>query len=76
MILLVSLLFVYQAKGGEWKGQHAFPVGHFRLADGLLVIELVREVPEAMKPKKISIGGNSLKVVENKDKDDDQASAA
>jgi molecular chaperone IbpA len=46
------------------------------LADGLLVIDLVRQVPEAMKPKKISIGGNSLKVVENKDKDDDQASAA
>ncbi|MGK6319741.1 Hsp20 family protein [Sphingomonas sp. DT-204] len=27
------------------------------LADGLLTIELVREVPEAMKPKKIAIGG-------------------
>lgn len=27
------------------------------LADGLLVIELVREVPEAMKPRKIAIGG-------------------
>ena len=26
------------------------------LNDGLLVIELVREVPEAMKPKKIAIG--------------------
>ncbi|UIJ43602.1 Hsp20 family protein [Sphingomonas cannabina] len=26
------------------------------LADGLLTIELVREVPEAMKPKKIAIG--------------------
>lgn len=26
-----------------------------RLSDGLLVIDLVREVPEAMKPKKISI---------------------
>ena len=46
------------------------------LADGLLVIDLVREVPEAMKPKKISIGGNELKVVENKAKDDDQADAA
>ena len=46
------------------------------LADGLLVIDLVREVPEAMKPKKISIGGNSLKVVEGKKKDDDQADAA
>ena len=27
------------------------------LKDGLLSIELVREVPEAMKPKKITIGG-------------------
>ena len=26
-----------------------------RLADGLLVIDLVREVPEAMKPKSIAI---------------------
>ncbi|MDF7773999.1 Hsp20 family protein [Sphingomonas sp. AOB5] len=29
------------------------------LADGLLTIELVREVPEAMKPKKIAVGGGS-----------------
>jgi len=29
------------------------------LKDGLLAIELVREIPEAMKPKKISIGGAS-----------------
>jgi molecular chaperone IbpA len=29
------------------------------LADGLLVIELVREVPEAMKPRKIEIGGSA-----------------
>ncbi|CDO38544.1 MULTISPECIES: Hsp20 family protein [Novosphingobium] len=35
------------------------------LADGLLVIDLVREVPEAMKPKKIAIGGNTLTVVDN-----------
>ena len=27
------------------------------LADGLLVVDLVREVPEAMKPKKISVNG-------------------
>jgi molecular chaperone IbpA len=27
------------------------------LEDGLLVIDLIREVPEAMKPKKITIGG-------------------
>lgn len=29
------------------------------LKDGLLVIELVREVPEEMKPKKIEIGGGA-----------------
>ena len=27
------------------------------LKDGLLAIELVREIPEAMKPRKISVGG-------------------
>ena len=32
-------------------------VDHADLADGLLVIDLVREVPEAMKPKKIHIAG-------------------
>ena len=30
------------------------------LSDGLLVIELLREVPEAMKPKKIAINGGTL----------------
>jgi molecular chaperone IbpA len=29
------------------------------MKDGLLSIELVREIPEAMKPKKIEIGGGS-----------------
>ena len=29
------------------------------LADGLLAIDLVREVPEAMKPKKIPVGGQA-----------------
>lgn len=42
-------------------------VDHADLADGLLVIDLVREVPEAMKPKKIAIGGQpGLKAVEDK----------
>ena len=37
------------------------------LADGLLTIDLVREVPEAMKPKKIHVGGTApLAVVEGK----------
>ena len=40
------------------------------LADGLLVIDLVRDVPEAMKPRKISIGGEpTLKAVESKQAD-------
>jgi molecular chaperone IbpA len=34
------------------------------MADGLLTIELVREVPEAMKPRKISIG-NEPTVIED-----------
>ena len=29
------------------------------LADGLLIIDLVREVPDAMKPRKIAIGGTT-----------------
>jgi molecular chaperone IbpA len=29
------------------------------LADGLLTIELVREIPEAMKPKKVSVGSRT-----------------
>jgi molecular chaperone IbpA len=34
------------------------------LEDGLLTIDLVREVPEAMKPKKIAVGGHkTLSVV-------------
>lgn len=46
-----------------------------RLQDGLLVIDLVREVPEAMKPKTIAIKtGAPLAAVENKT--DDQAKAA
>ena len=48
-------------------------VEHADLADGLLVIDLVREVPEAMKPKKIRIGAQpALEVVH----DDKQADAA
>lgn len=36
------------------------------LEDGLLVIDLIREVPEAMKPKKIAIGTQaSLSLVED-----------
>jgi molecular chaperone IbpA len=34
------------------------------LKDGLLAIELVREIPEAMKPRKIDIGGSAPKQVD------------
>ena len=34
------------------------------LADGLLAIELVREVPDAMKPRKIAINGAAPREVE------------
>ena len=45
------------------------------LADGLLAIDLVREVPEAMKPKKISVNGQAtLKAVSSgSDKGDAEA---
>ena len=43
------------------------------LADGLLIIDLLREVPDAMKPKKIAIGGQkTLEIV----KDEDDSAAA
>ena len=51
-------------------------VEHAHLADGLLVIDLVREVPEAMKPKKVMIGGQpTLQAVEDRQAPK-QASAA
>ncbi|WP_347303648.1 Hsp20 family protein [Croceibacterium sp. TMG7-5b_MA50] len=49
-------------------------VEHAELANGLLVIDLIREVPEAMKPKKIRIGAEPrLEVVQD---DKGQADAA
>ncbi len=36
------------------------------LNDGLLNIELVREIPEAMKPKSIAINGNKSTVISHK----------
>jgi len=47
------------------------------LADGLLAIDLVREVPEAMKPKKVSINGQpTLEVIEDDHADEKAADAA
>ena len=34
------------------------------LGDGLLTIELAREIPEAMKPRKIAIGGEAAAAIE------------
>ena len=45
-------------------------VKNAQLADGLLVIDLEREVPEAMKPKKIAINGaKKLSVIDGSDAD-------
>ena len=45
-----------------------------KLADGLLAIDLVREVPEAMKPKKVAVNGQkTLEIVKT---DEDEANAA
>ncbi|WP_128892677.1 Hsp20 family protein [Erythrobacter sp. HKB08] len=44
------------------------------LEDGLLVIDLLREVPEAMKPKKIAVNGQSgLSVIEGNKGDEADA---
>lgn len=40
-------------------------VEHADLVDGLLTVDLVREVPEAMKPRKISIGSTGPKAIDN-----------
>ncbi|GAB5347507.1 Hsp20 family protein [Alteriqipengyuania sp. 357] len=53
-------------------------VSNADLADGLLVIDLVREVPEAMKPKKIAINGQqatSLSIVDGSETDSDRDAA-
>ena len=48
-----------------------------RLIDGLLVIDLVREVPEGMKPKQIAIKtGAPLSAVENRTDSGSEAEAA
>ncbi|MDA0819690.1 MAG: Hsp20 family protein [Proteobacteria bacterium] len=46
------------------------------LADGLLTIDLVREVPEAMKPKKIAVNGPAAKLKAVGSGDGDQVDAA
>ncbi|RPF70347.1 Hsp20 family protein [Aurantiacibacter spongiae] len=52
-------------------------VANADLHDGLLAIDLVREVPEAMKPKKVAINGKKLEVVENRpDTDQDERADA
>ncbi|GAA6137684.1 Hsp20 family protein [Arenicella sp. 4NH20-0111] len=43
------------------------------LANGLLTVSLVKEVPEAMKPKKISINGLDAKVIAHTSKPDQAA---
>lgn len=37
------------------------------LQDGLLTIDLVREIPDAMKPRKIEIGGGATQTLEGRD---------
>lgn len=39
------------------------------LADGLLIVELVREIPDAMKPRKIAINGKGAVIDLASDKD-------
>ena len=51
-------------------------VANADLADGLLIVDLVREVPEAMKPKKIAINGETTPTLDVIDGDKDDSAAA
>lgn len=51
-------------------------VDRANLEDGLLVIDLVREVPDAMKPKKIAVGGRAPLEVVDADEDGESSAAA
>lgn len=47
------------------------------MEDGLLIIDLVREVPDAMKPRKIAVGGTAqLSAVPSPEDGDDQTASA
>ncbi len=46
------------------------------LANGLLTIDLVREVPEAMRPRKVAIGGQTPVIEANNDDAGNAAQAA
>ncbi|WP_298305106.1 Hsp20 family protein [uncultured Erythrobacter sp.] len=51
-------------------------VDNAALADGLLVIDLVREIPEAMKPKKIAVNGSTtLSAVPTEESSSDSSEA-
>jgi molecular chaperone IbpA len=43
------------------------------LKDGLLHVDLVREVPESMKPRRIEIRGHDDKLIEDKSEDQEHA---
>ncbi len=38
------------------------------LADGLLTVYLVKEIPEAMKPRQVAINGTAAKVIDHQEK--------
>ena len=50
-------------------------VSNADLHDGLLTIELVREIPEAMKPRKIDIGSGETQTLRTSPKADEPAEA-
>ena len=49
-------------------------VENAELRDGLLSVDLVREIPEAMKPRKIGINGGSSQTIEGSNENQEQIS--
>ena len=63
-VVLLGVLVAHQA-GRHTSGADVEVTGA-SLDNGLLHIDLVREIPEAMKPRKIAIGGSKAKLVDAK----------
>lgn len=51
-------------------------VGDADLRDGLLAVDLYREIPEAMKPRKIAIGGGEGRTIEAQGEETTQSQPA
>jgi molecular chaperone IbpA len=73
--------YLHRGIGGR-SFERSFVLGDYvqvrgaEFADGLLSIELVREVPEQMRPRKIEIGGGQAAISDQRSENDNSKSRA